>query len=181
MHKYTCDKACCSIKVNMYRRRSSTKLRRRNYKKAGVFIYDPKEDRVLLVQSKGHLWGPPKGTLELGEKEIDCAVREVREETGLKVNINDFSNTTRIKNRALYFYLEMDTSPVAIQEGIENNDANGLTWIKIDCLKKCIYNGHIVLNQHCKIIFQRFMNIIFPKSGFTMVTNRKRKKQRKRL
>ena len=179
MHEHKCDKGCCSIKVNMYRRHSHTGLMRRNYKKAGVFIYDPKEDRVLLVQSKGHLWGPPKGTLELGENETECAIREVHEETGLNVEPSNFSRATKIKNRALYFYLEMDMHPVAVQDDIKDNDVNGLTWIKPDCLKECIYNGHIVLNQHCKIVFQRFMDLTFPKSGFTMVVNKRKKRERK--
>jgi 8-oxo-dGTP pyrophosphatase MutT (NUDIX family) len=160
----------------MYRRRSPVGPRRRNYKKAGVFIYDPAEDRVLLVQSRGHLWGPPKGTLELGETETQCAVREVKEETGLDVRPEDFSRATKIKNRALYFYLEMNMTPVAVQDEVKDNDANGLTWIKVDCLKECIYNGHIVLNQHCKLVFQRFKKVTFPKSGFTMVVNKKKRR-----
>ena len=178
MHAYTCDKGCCSIKVNMYEPREPVRPRRRNYKKAGVFIYDPKEDRVLIVQSRGQLWGPPKGTLELGENDTQCAVREVKEETGLEITPSKFSRATKIKNRAVYFYLEMDTCSVDVQEDVEDNDANGLTWIKLDCLKDCISNGHIVLNQHCKIVFHRFMNITFPKSGFTMVVNKKWKTRR---
>ncbi|MEH1016153.1 NUDIX domain-containing protein [Micromonospora sp. CPCC 206060] len=41
--------------------------------------------RVLLIQrsDNGH-WAMPAGAMELGESIMDCAVREVREETGLR-------------------------------------------------------------------------------------------------
>ena len=78
-----CINDCCTIKVNMYRSNNPAHFKRHN--KAGMFIYDPNEDRVLFVQSRGHLWGPPKGSLDEGEKEIDSAIREVKEETGLNL------------------------------------------------------------------------------------------------
>jgi hypothetical protein len=159
------------ISVKKYNRYKYIRPKRRNYIKAGVFIYDPGEDRVLLVQSRGHLWGPPKGSLEYGENEIECAVREVKEETGIDVSSSNFLKATKIKNRAIYFYMEMDKCDVTVQNNIndEINDANGITWIKRECLSECIYNGHIVLNQHCKIVFKRYMDQIFPKAGFTLV------------
>ena len=175
MHEYTCDSKCCTVKVATYET-EPMRPRRRHYKKAGVFIYDPKEDRVLLVQSRGQLWGPPKGTLELGENDTQCAVREVKEETGIDVIPSRFSRATKIKNRAVYFYLERDTCPVDIQKDVDDNDANGITWIKVKCLKECVYNGHIVLSQHCKMVFARFMNVTFPKSGFTKVTSKRKRR-----
>lgn len=41
--------------------------------------------RILLIQraDNGH-WAMPAGAMELGESIADCAVREVREETGLR-------------------------------------------------------------------------------------------------
>ena len=178
MTVYPCDKGCCSIKIHRYHTHDSVKQRRRNYRKAGVFIYDSQEDRVLLVQSRGQLWGPPKGTLELGEDNISCAVREVKEETGLDIDSRDFTRVTKIKNRAVYYYLEMKTCPVDIQKAIKNNDANGITWIKVDCLQDCIVNGHIVLNQHCKIVFSRFLRKIFPKSSFKQVKSKSAKRKK---
>jgi ADP-ribose pyrophosphatase YjhB (NUDIX family) len=157
METYYCRDKCCSVKIKKYNRRP--RYFNRNYRKAGVFIYDPKEDRVLIVQSRGHLWGPPKGTLNIGEHETKCAVREVKEETGLDVSSNDFTNAIKIKNRAIYYYLEMDACDINVQDSIEDNDANGITWIKLNCLGHAIADGNIVLNHYAKIVFNKLKKI----------------------
>jgi 8-oxo-dGTP pyrophosphatase MutT (NUDIX family) len=152
-------------------------MRRGNCRKAGVFIYDPAEDRVLLVQSRGQLWGPPKGTLEVDRDETscECAIREVKEETGLDVKVEDFKQAVKIKNRAMYYYVERNTEPVSIQYNHPDNDANGITWIKLDCLNDCIKSGNIILNQHCKLVLKKFMGKELIKSDFIKVKTRRRK------
>ncbi len=55
-------------------------------KSCGCIIIE--KDKVLLIQqTKGH-WGFPKGHVEVGETEIETAIREVKEETNLDVEIN---------------------------------------------------------------------------------------------
>lgn len=55
-------------------------------KSCGCIIIE--KDKVLLIQqTKGH-WGFPKGHVEKGETEIETAIREVKEETNLDVEIN---------------------------------------------------------------------------------------------
>lgn len=175
MQTYYCRDGCCHVKIKKYNPRP--RYFNRNYRKAGVFIYDPKENRVLLVQSSGHLWGPPKGTLNIGEQERHCAIREVKEETGLDISYDDFTKAVKIRNRAIYYYLEMDTCDINVQEHIENNDANGITWIKINCLENAIYDGNIVLNHYAKIVFNKLLNKKFTKSNWTIVCRKKNKKK----
>jgi ADP-ribose pyrophosphatase YjhB (NUDIX family) len=173
INTYYCSDKCCKVFIKTYR--PTPRYFNKN-RKAGVFIYDPKEDRVLLVQSRGHLFGPPKGTLNIDEKERFCAVREVKEETGLDISPDDFTKAVKIKNRAIYYYLEMDTCHISIQDSIKDNDANGITWIKMKCLEKAISNGNIVLNHYAKIVFYKLMNKTFPKSNWTLVKRMKKKK-----
>jgi ADP-ribose pyrophosphatase YjhB (NUDIX family) len=172
---YYCKDKCCKVFIKTYR--PTPRYFNRNYHKAGVFIYDPKEDRVLLVQSRGHLFGPPKGTLNTGEQERHCAVREVKEETGLDISSEDFTKAVKIRNRAIYYYLEMDTCDINVQDSIEDNDANGITWIKMECLENAISDGNIVLNHYAKIVFNKLMKKTFPKSNWTLVQRKKRTKE----
>ena len=55
---------------------------------AVVFCKNGGENLFLLIKNKrSSNWGFPKGHMEAGETERDTAVREVREETGLDINI----------------------------------------------------------------------------------------------
>jgi ADP-ribose pyrophosphatase YjhB (NUDIX family) len=168
---YNCRTGCCQIQVAEYKSNSSFYTRRKvPCVKAGVFIYDPEKEAVLLIQSRGLLWGCPKGSLEI-EKDastLDCAIREVKEETGLDILGDKFTRIANIKNRAVYYYMEMKTCDVLVQSQ-EDNDANGITWIKISCLEECINDGLIALNQHAIYVFKKFIDKTFPKAEFKLV------------
>lgn len=154
---YKCAEDCCVIKLSESSPFPPTHSE--NNRKAGVFIFDPNEDRVLLVQSRGQYWGAPKGTLEENETSCDCALREVKEETGIELKTENLLKAIKVNNRAVYFYTEMKANNVEVQN-IVNNDANGITWIKIKCLINCINKGEMVINKHCKILFKKFLKII---------------------
>jgi ADP-ribose pyrophosphatase YjhB (NUDIX family) len=173
METFTCKNKCCLVKIKPYIKNPNEKPRRPR-KKAGVFIYDPKQNKVLLIQSKGRLWGPPKGTLNCGETDRICAVREVMEETGLEISTSEFTRATTIKHRAIYFYIERDECNVNLQDHIRDNDANGICWMTPDCIEQCILDGNILLTQHCRIVFKRFLNKTFPHSTFTVIVRKKR-------
>ena len=176
METFLCPNNCCTIymksSINIDINQHTIK---RNNRKAGVFITDPTSNKVLLIQSNGNLWGPPKGTVKYAESERQCAVREVQEETGLCISSDNFSKAVNIHNKALYFYLEKDECDVLIPDGISDNDATGITWIKLKCLEQCITNGNIVLSKHCSIVFDKFINKIFPQSNFILIGRKKSK------
>jgi 8-oxo-dGTP pyrophosphatase MutT (NUDIX family) len=60
---------------------------------ARVIVLDD-DGKVLLVQHRHDaataFWVPPGGGLEPGETFVDCAIREVREETGLDIEVQRF-------------------------------------------------------------------------------------------
>lgn len=171
---YKCYEGCCEIRLIHFKH--TEPHRKRHVYKAGFFIYDPAEDRVLLVQSRGELWGPPKGTIEENESKQDCALREVKEETGLEIKAPDFEKRFNF-DRACYFYTELDskTHPVDVQS-TKDNDANGITWIKVKCLLEHIKSGRITVNRHCKETFKKFLNVsleVHPKEEFIKIKKSK--------
>jgi len=174
---YKCPNQCCTVKIKRYININNDQFddTHKINRKAGVFIYDPKSEKVLLIQSRGNLWGCPKGTLKPNEKETDCAIREVREETGLEISDSNFTRFVYVRN-AVYFYMEMPECEVTIQDHIPENDANGIMWIKHSCLKKLIEQGNISLSKHCMIVFSKFLEYSFPTSTFNFIEKKNQTK-----
>lgn len=178
LQTYYCENKCCKIYIHNYSKTISSYVKPIvNYKKAGVFIFDPKEDRVLLVQSRGHFFGPPKGSLNINESYIECAIRELKEETGININPVNLLKAVTVKNNAIYYYTEMNmyNHDICIQKSYFGNDATGITWIKMDCLEKSILNGNIALNHYAKIAFYKLFGKSFPKCDWTVVYNKRKK------
>jgi 8-oxo-dGTP pyrophosphatase MutT (NUDIX family) len=108
-------------------------------KKAGVLMTstDGDKTKILVVQSRGRLWGIPKGGIENGENEMDCAFRELYEETGIKLDKkkSDVAATIRMKH-GQYFFLP--NQPKHELKLADCNDSTGVGWITKDCLKSLL-------------------------------------------
>lgn len=56
--------------------------------------------QILLVHRPKHDdWSLPKGKVDKGESEIDCALREVEEETGLRCRLGEELSPTHYRDR----------------------------------------------------------------------------------
>ena len=161
---FLCPNKCCQIKIKPYVPILPT-IKRFPTPKAGIFIYDPKTNKILMVQSNGNLWGIPKGSLQQYESFLTCAIREVYEETGLIINKTNISKAITIYNNCKYFYTQQDYCNVNVQNNPNNNDANGIAWLNVDCLQQCIKNGTIAINSHCRILFHKFLHVYLPKNN----------------
>ena len=168
-----CPNKCCTLKIspyNSYQKEDFSNIH--CIGKSGVVLHDTIQDKVLIVQSRGNLWGPPKGTLEHGESHRICAVREVKEETGLHFSTDSFTKAVNLPNRVVYFYLKTTETNVEVQNH-PDNDANGVGWIKLKCLEQCVENGNISLTKHCQIVFKKLFGKTFVHPVFTQVTRKK--------
>lgn len=155
---YRCCKGCCLLKVSLYDSRNNYSINKTTSLKAGIIITDPRKKKILLVQSRNRCWSIPKGTAHISESPIQCAIREVWEETGLRINpiIVDEKKVITIHNR-VYFHIEIDECPINIPN-ITGNDSHGSTWLHFDCLQEMIRNNHINVNSDCKKIIYTYLN-----------------------
>lgn len=101
--------------------------------------------RALIVKRaheprKGE-WSLPGGTVELGETLIEAVTREIREETGLEVNVGDvvevFDRVHRLAGRIQYHFVIIDylCRPIGgtLQAG---DDADDVAWVSVDELER---------------------------------------------
>jgi 8-oxo-dGTP diphosphatase len=60
---------------------------------AAVALFDSGGNILLVRRKDNDKWTMPGGTLDFGESLTDCAIREVREETGLQIRITGLIGT----------------------------------------------------------------------------------------
>lgn len=116
-----------------------------------VILYKEKgeeEASILLVKNqKGRFWSFPKGHVELWENEKETAVREIKEETDLDVEIldnfreiSDYCPFGKIRKRVVFFLAAAKSNRVKIQE----SEIESYTWVKLSEAKKvCTYDNDL--------------------------------------
>lgn len=116
-----------------------------------VILYKEKgedEASILLVKNqKGRFWSFPKGHVELWENEKETAVREIKEETDLDVEIldnfreiSDYCPFGKIRKRVVFFLAAAKSNKVKIQE----SEIESYTWVKLSEAKKvCTYENDL--------------------------------------
>ncbi len=106
-------------------------------KKCGAVILDP-DNRLLIVEGRAmhfnnhetvlaRKWGLPKGHREDGEPEIDCAIREVKEETGLDITISSSTYRMKVADTLLYF-IRVD-SPHIMGTTSDTSEIKSVKWV----------------------------------------------------
>ena len=94
---------------------------------AGAVVYTKTEDGIkyVIIESVGGVHGFPKGHIEPGETEKEAALREIREEVGLRVRLNDrfrvvkehpLPRKTGVMKRVVYFLAEYEDQDIVYQK-----------------------------------------------------------------
>lgn len=118
-----------------------TKDGRFRFRGVGIVI---KDGKVLMVHDeKRHYYYAIGGAVKIGEKASDAAVREVYEESGLKVEIdrlilvqeNFFEMEDGMHHELAFYYLMKDIGKQQISSNrVLDFEDEGLEWIDIDKL-----------------------------------------------
>ena len=90
-------------------------------KSCGAVIF--KDSYVLLIQNKkSNHWSFPKGHIEKGESDVETAYREVQEETGVHILINEkcfevisYSPALNVSKDVVYFYADYISGEITPQ------------------------------------------------------------------
>lgn len=95
-----------------------------------------KDDEVLLIKhNKGH-WDFPKGHMEEGETEKQTAVREVKEETNIDVEIiseqkyraSYIIEEKQVEKEVIYFIAK----PLSLELKPQETEVSIVEWVKIE-------------------------------------------------
>lgn len=95
-------------------------------------------DGALLMVQRGHdpgagLWSVPGGRLETGEFISDALVREVREETGVDIEIGNLAGILEVPGPELHYVILDHFATVAgNSEPVAGGDAAVARWVPLD-------------------------------------------------
>ena len=112
-------------------------------KSCGCIVMNDKKEILLIHHNAGH-WDFPKGHVEEGETEVQTAIREVKEETNIDVEVNEkyrytveYSPKEDVMKEVVFF----------LAKNISNNgeaqleEVSEVKWFKLDeAIQKITYN-----------------------------------------
>lgn len=136
-------------------------------------INEKKEIEISLIKpikTKSNSWGFPKGRIEIGETEIEAALREFEEETGnLEIDYifnrkffqkNKHKNISiwlgRLNEKSLHNKQNIDKNGVVLKHDCENEIVK---FFPLNNLPKIFYSQSLILT-HIKYFFQTQMILI---------------------
>lgn len=166
---YYCPSGCCNVRIkkpqfrkgiNDWCSRKDEKMSSKKRIRAGGFIYNKETGKVLFVIVRGMYWGLPKGGVRIGETNKQGALREVYEETGIRLADLNESKAYKVDSTVTYYPVEMPFCVKTTPENVDDNDAIGLGWVNPKCaqdLIDIIPNGGR-LTRHVHRCVKHFMN-----------------------
>jgi mutator protein MutT len=106
----------------------------------GVGAIVIRENKILLVKrgkepAKG-LWSVPGGRLEHGEYISDAVAREVKEETGLDVEVGELLGVFEVVGDPHFVILDHIATVVGEERLKPGDDADEVRWVKLKDLSK---------------------------------------------
>ena len=127
--------------------------------KGGVIIFNKDKSKILMVRNNYHpyvecqKWGFPKGHCNGDEKYCDCATRELKEETGLNIEVKTNSKFITINNSRYYVYC-MTNEIINKAQPQDTNEINKVEW---QPTKDIV--GKIKMNKESLVLFTKKLEL----------------------
>lgn len=136
-------------------------------KSCGAVLYRRRGEKIefLLILNRkpgaaGH-WGFPKGHVEPGETETETACREIREETGLAVRLDQgfravsrYSPRSGVEKDAVYFLGEPAGGAISLQEA----EVADCRWCEYDAALGLLAHDAAVLREAAEFLARKDKN-----------------------
>ena len=113
-------------------------------KSCGVMPYrwaEGKQEFLLVFETYSKCWGFPKGHMEAGETEIQTALRELYEETGLTAKLNpaktaaiEYAISNFARKQVVFFLGEVAGVP-----RVRPGEIDKFKWVTMEELKNCLF------------------------------------------
>jgi 8-oxo-dGTP pyrophosphatase MutT (NUDIX family) len=161
MSSIFCFRKCCNLKVVKPSEHTCTTLDEEINKThfgAGVCVISP--DGVLVSQAHHLFWGFPKGIIENNESLVECALRELEEETGLVVlscELQKFVFSFRYKdiNRKVTIFFLISKKSILLNKSEHIfSDSTGYGFVQPICFLELYYSGKIKINYFTRILLK---------------------------
>ena len=126
--------------------------------KGGVIIFNSSMTKILMVRNNYHpyvqcqKWGFPKGHCDEEEKYHECAKRELKEETGLTIDVKNTSRFITINNSRYYVYC-MKNEIINQTKPEDTNEINMVEWQPLDVV------GKIKMNKEAIVLFTKKLEL----------------------
>lgn len=132
-------------------------------KSCGALVYrlldDNRTQLLLLKHRYGGHWSFPKGHVERGENEVQTALREIKEETGLSVDLQNgfrecvsYSPKPNVKKQVVYFLGYARDDRVQKQE----EEVSEIRWVDIEEAPALVTfkNDKNLINKATRFLFE---------------------------
>ena len=105
----------------------------------GVILLNERLDRVLMVRGwKGNTWSFPKGKIDANESELQCAVRECREEVGYVVREGEAREDdwieAAVSGKSVKLFILSGVDEQYQFETQTRKEISGIEWVDINSL-----------------------------------------------
>jgi len=96
----------------------------------------------LLVRGRRlGIWSFPKGHLVGNEMSHDCALRELKEETGIELSKRDYTGSRKLYAGEYFFYTVDAELPISVQD---TNEIDAAGWFTVDEMREMRGNIDVV-------------------------------------